>query len=351
MDSQRLLRGGSLLPQRFSVSNDKPFSPARQNTSAQVRNPSPAASAARGSPRPSHENTQTKSRDGTPSRPVGQLWAVVMAVVSIISVQLGVSLFVPVIEAYGPLSSSSLRLSWAALALLVVVRPPLHRMTASQWKAAVMLGAGMAVLTLAFFMAIERLPQHLAVALEFCGPLLVAAVGARGHRALVWPVLAAAGIVLLAIGDARLGGVDVLGIAYALLAAAGWATYIVMMKRVGRVFPGLQGLTVSLMVAALFSLPFAAAETGSLVFPARQLLLTAGLAILVPLVPYILEIQALRRLSAATFGVLMSLEPAIAAVAGWLILGQSMDGQQILGVGLVVAASIGVVRAANAPPA
>ncbi|MGB3741894.1 EamA family transporter [Castellaniella sp.] len=333
------------------MSNDKPFLPARQSASVKARRSSSAAPAVRTSPGPSAENPRTKIQDSKPSRPAGHLWAVLMAVVSIISVQLGVSLFVPVIEVYGPLSSSSLRLGWAALALLVVVRPPLHRMTAAQWKAAVILGAGMAVLTLAFFMAIERLPQHLAVALEFCGPLLVAAVGARGRRALVWPVLAAAGIVLLAIGDARLGGVDVLGIGYALLAATGWATYIVMMKRVGRVFPGLQGLTVSLMVAALFSLPFAAAETGSLVFPARQLLLTAGLAILVPLVPYILEIQALRRLSAATFGVLMSLEPAIAAVAGWLILGQSMDGQQILGVGLVVAASIGVVRAANAPPA
>jgi inner membrane transporter RhtA len=271
-----------------------------------------------------------------------------MAVASMASVQMGVSLAVPVLRDYGPLSTSSLRLCWAAVALLLWVRPPLHRLSAAQWRAALLLGAGMTVMTLAFFLAIERLPQHLTVALEFCGPLAVAAFGVRGWRALAWPLLAAGGILLLAWGDAHEGaGADPVGLGFALLAAAGWATYIVMMKRVGHGFPGLQGLSVSLLVAAVLSLPFAAAEAGGLHFPGRQLLLTAGLAVLVPLVPYILEIQSLRRLPAAAFGVLMSLEPAIGALSGWLILGQGMDGGQMLGVALVVAASIGVVRAAR----
>ena len=269
-----------------------------------------------------------------------------MAVAAMVSVQTGVSLAVPVIHDHGALSTSCLRLCWAALALLLFVRPPLRRYDAAQWRAALILGGGMAVMSLSFFLAIERLPQHLTVALEFCGPLAVAALGARGWRALAWPLLAAAGIGLLVSGDARMaGGVDPAGIAFALLAAAGWGVYIVMMKRIGPAFPGLQGLAVSLMVAALLSLPFAAAEAGTLRFPWEQLACTAGLAVLVPLVPYILEINALRRMPAAIFGVLMSLEPAVGATTGWVFLGQGMSAAQMLGTGLVVAASAGVVRA------
>ncbi|MFC4297752.1 DMT family transporter [Castellaniella hirudinis] len=276
--------------------------------------------------------------------------AVCLAVAAMVSVQTGVSLAVPVIHDYGALSTSSLRLCWAALALLLFVRPPVHRYGPAEWQAALILGAGMAVMSLAFFLAIERLPQHLTVALEFCGPLAVAALGARGRRALAWPLLAAAGIGLLVSGDAHAaGGVDPVGIAFALLAAAGWGVYIVMMKKVGHAFPGLQGLAVSLVVAALLSLPFAAVEAGTVLFPGRQLLYTAGLAVLVPLVPYVLESIALRRMPAASFGVLMSLEPAIGAMSGWILLSQGMSLGQMLGTGLVVAASVGVVRAAKGP--
>ncbi|WP_066457289.1 EamA family transporter [Castellaniella caeni] len=281
----------------------------------------------------------------------GRWLAVAMAVASMTSVQVGVSLAVPVIHDYGPLSTSSLRLCWAAVLLCLFVRPPLHRFSAAQWRAALVLGAAMAAMSLAFFVAIARLSQHLTVALEFCGPLLVAALGVRGWRALAWPLMAAVGIVLLVWGDAQAShGADPVGIAYALLAAAGWGVYIVMMKKVGHGFPGLQGLAVSLLAAAVLSLPFAVLETGPALFPWWQLLLTAGLAILVPLVPYVLEILALRRLPAAAFGVLMSLEPAIGAVSGWLILGQGMALGQMLGVALVVAASVGVIRAGLSIP-
>ncbi len=178
---------------------DKPFSPAPQN-------PDPG-----------------RPGDGRPGPGIGL--AVCLAVAAMVSVQTGVSLAVPVIHEYGALSTSSLRLCWAALALLLFVRPPLHRYGAAQWRAALVLGAGMAVMSLAFFLAIERLPQHLTVALEFCGPLAVAALGARGWRALAWPLLAAAGIGLLVRGDAHAaGGADSAGIAFALLAAAGWAS-------------------------------------------------------------------------------------------------------------------------------
>ncbi len=328
-----------------TVSNDKPFSPMSQNT---VSTPSYAAQQAGGRTAPTADSG-TPSSAAAKHRKIhggGRPLAVGLAVAAMISVQTGVSLAVPVIQDYGPLSTSSLRLCWAALVLLIFVRPPLHRFSVAQWRAALVLGAGMAVMTLAFFLAIERLPQHLTVALEFCGPLMVAALGVRGWRALAWPLLAAVGILMLAWGDAHAqSGADPIGIAFALLAATGWGVYIVMMKKVGHAFPGLQGLAVSLLVAALLSLPFAVAESGSALFPGRQLVLTAGLAVLVPLVPYILEIQALRRLPAAAFGVLMSLEPAIGALSGWMILGQGMGAGQMLGVGLVVAASVGVVRA------
>lgn len=315
----------------LTVSYDKPFSSAPQN--------------------PVADRPRSAARPGS-----GIGLAVCLAVAAMVSVQTGVSLAVPVIHDYGALSTSSLRLCWAALALMLFVRPPLHRYDAAQWRAALILGAAMAIMSLAFFLAIKRLPQHLTVALEFCGPLAVAALGARGWRALAWPLLAAIGIGLLVQGDARLpGGADPVGIAFALLAAAGWGGYIIMMKKIGPVFPGLQGLTVSLTVAALLSLPFAVIETGPALFPWEQLVFTVGLAVLVPLIPYILEIIALRRMPAAMFGVLMSLEPAVGATTGWVFLGQGMSISQMLGTGLVVAASIGVVRAgrraADAAPA
>lgn len=269
--------------------------------------------------------------------------ALLMTLVSICSVQTGVSLSLPVIQEFGVLSTSSLRLCWAALVLAVFVRPPIHRYTRAQCRAALILGAGMAVMTVSFFVALQTLPQYLAVAIEFSGPLMVAAWGARRIWALAWPLLAAVGIGLLLSGDIGDGGkIDLFGIAFALLAAVGWGTYIVMMKRVGTAFRGLEGLATSLIAASLLTLPLGLIETGGEI-PPLQLGYTAGLALLVPLFPYILEINALRRLPASAFGILMSLEPAAGALTGWLILSQSMTLAQMLGVGLVVLASLGVI--------
>lgn len=266
-----------------------------------------------------------------------------MTLVSITSVQTGVSLSLPVIQEFGVLSTSFLRLGWAALVLALFVRPPIHRYSRAQYRAALILGAGMAVMTVSFFIALQTLPQYLTVAIEFSGPLMVAAWGARRIWAMAWPLLAAVGIGLLLSGDMeRTGSIDLYGIAFALLAATGWATYIVMMKRVGTAFRGLEGLATSLIVAALLTLPLGLIETGGR-FPPLQLGYTAGLALLVPIIPYILEINALRRLPASAFGILMSLEPAAGALTGWLILSQGMTLAQMLGVGLVVFASLGVI--------
>ena len=270
--------------------------------------------------------------------------ALIMTVISVMSVQTGASLSVPVILEYGVLSTSFQRLAWAAVVLCLFVRPPMHRYTRAQWRAALLLGAGMTVMTVSFFVALQTVPQHLVVAVEFCGPLLVAVWGVRRLSALAWPVLATVGIGLLLLGNAEHSGpLDLFGFGFALLAGTGWATYILMMKRVGAVFKGLEGLTTSLTVAAVLTLPFGLIEAGGS-FPPMQLAYTAGLALLVPLFPYILEINALRRLPASVFGILMSLEPAAGALTGWIILGQDMSLLQMLGMSLVIVASLGVVR-------
>lgn len=270
--------------------------------------------------------------------------ALLMTLVSIAVVQTGVSLSVPVIHEYGVLSTSNLRLCWASLVLVLIVRPPMHRYTWTQWRAAFILGAAMSTMTFGFFIAVQTLPQHLTVAIEFCGPLMVAAWGARqAWWALIWPLLAAVGIGLLLSGDMAQGGkIDLFGITFALVAAIGWGMYIIMMKRVGTVFKGLEGLTTSLVVAVVLTFPLALIETGG-VFPPLQLGYTAGLAILIPLAPYVLEMGALRRLPASVFGILMSLEPAAGALAGWIILSQSMSFAQVVGVSLVICASLGVI--------
>ena len=271
--------------------------------------------------------------------------AILLAVGSMCSVQFGAALTTPVMAAHGSLSTTWLRLCWAALALALVVRPPLHRYSRERWLAAIALGAAMAGMTLCFFAALRHLPLGLAVAIDFLGPLGVAAIAMPRGRVLAWPALAAVGVWLLA----RQGGAwtaDGRGLLLAFAAACGWGSYIVLMKNVGRLFDGLEGLSVSLIVAALVAAPFGLAESGGHL-PMTQVVAAAGLALLIPLIPYVLEMIALRRLSTGTFGILMSAEPAIGAIAGAIVLHQAMTPWQCMGTVLVVAASVGVVLASR----
>jgi inner membrane transporter RhtA len=266
--------------------------------------------------------------------------ATLLAVGSMCSVQFGAALSTPVMAAHGSLSTTWLRLCWAALALAVVVRPPLHRYSRDRWLAAIILGAAMAGMTLCFFAALRHLPLGLAVAIDFLGPLGVAVIAMPRGRMLAWPALAAVGVLLLARHDS--GWVaDGRGLLLAFAAALGWGSYIVLMKKVGRLFDGLEGLSVSLLVAALVAAPFGLAESGGHL-PIDQLVAAAGLAALIPLIPYVLEMIALRQLSTATFGILMSAEPAIGALAGFVVLNQAMTSSQCLGSVLVVGTSVGV---------
>jgi inner membrane transporter RhtA len=267
--------------------------------------------------------------------------ASLMAVGSMTSVQLGAALSTPTLESFGPMGTTWLRLAWAALLLALITRPKMLSYSRAQWRGAILLGAAMAGMTLCYFQAVIRIPLGLATAIDFLGPLGVAAFGMRRAWHAVWPVLALVGVVLL-VHDGSDWTVDPVGALFALGAACGWAAYIVLMKRVGQVFEGLQGLTMSLAVAAVVATPWGLAENGGHI-PLPVLGITIGLAILVPLLPYALEMMALRRMPTRAFGILMSAEPALGTLIGFAVLGQALSPAQLAGIALVVVASLGAV--------
>src|SRR5450830_1923375 len=249
------------------------------------------------------------------------LWAAMLCVLSMLFVQFGAALSSPTMETYGTFSTTWLRLCWAAAVLALLVRPRLHRFSLSRWLAAGSLG--------------------LAMAIEFLGPLLVASLGIRSWRALIWPLLALTGVLLLARNEEGWIG-EPLGVLLAFGSAAGWAAYILMMKKVGRLFQGFEGLSVSLLAAALIATPLGLWQSGGHP-PLFQIASCAGLALFVPLLPYGLEMVALRRMPASSFGILMSAEPAVGALAGYVVLAQPMIPMQFVGTALVVSASLGVL--------
>ncbi|SCB57876.1 inner membrane transporter RhtA [Rhizobium aethiopicum] len=281
----------------------------------------------------------------TPPTSSGLAAGGLMCLLSMSSIQFGAALSSQAIASYGPAGASWMRLAFAAIILAVVVRPRIASYNRAQWTSALVLGATTALMTMSFFAAIERIPLGLAVAIDFLGPLSVATVGYGLSRRLLWPLIAALGVLALAHdGEGWVG--DVEGIFFALGAGTGWAIYIVLTKKIGASFKGLEGLSMSLMVAALVATPFGFAGA----VPALDgygLIEMAGLAILVPLLPYTLELIALRRMPTTSFGILMSLEPAIAALAGFVILAQPMTLLQMAGTALVVAASAGATFSAR----
>jgi inner membrane transporter RhtA len=264
-----------------------------------------------------------------------------MAVGSMISVQLGAALAKPTMDAFGPFATTWGRLTWAAIILGVIVRPDLRRYGRREILAALALGAAIAAMTLTFFVAITRVPLGLVVAIEFLGPLGVATMGFARSWRIVWLFLALGGVICL-VRNSEGWSVDLLGFAFAIFAGIGWGTYILLMKHIGSAFKGLDGLAISFISAALIATPFGLWETG-LHVPGGLVIDTIGLAILTPLLPYALEMAALRRLPSATFGILMSAEPGIGALAGFLILHEPLSLQQIAGIVLVMGASVGAV--------
>ena len=264
---------------------------------------------------------------------------------SIVSVQLGAAIAKGLFDSLGPGGTVFLRISFAALVLLVLVRPKLRGHYRSGYLVATVFGLALAGMNLSIYLAIDRIPLGVAVTLEFVGPLGVAVAGSRRLLDLLWVALAAAGILMLAPLDV-LGGtnLDPVGVAFALLAGCLWAGYILLSARTGSAFAGGTGLAIALCVGTAVLLPVGVADAGYALLDPRLLLAGFAVAMLSSAIPYSLELEALRRLPARVFGVLMSLEPAVAALAGLLVLGERLEPRAAAAVLLVTVAAAGASR-------
>ncbi|PRY12068.1 EamA family transporter [Kineococcus rhizosphaerae] len=277
--------------------------------------------------------------------------SILLVIGSCTSLQFGAALAVHLFALGGSTGTTLLRLGLAALVLLLLVRPRVRAWTRVQWRAALVLGLSLGAMNGCFYTALSRIDLGTAVTIEFLGPLTLSAVLSRRARDLVWVGLALVGVVVLGLtGEHHGGSLDPVGVTFALLAGACWAAYILASARVGRVTEGHGGLAVATAVGALALVPFGASGALHAVSTPHGLLLALGTAVLASVVPYSLELAALRRLPQRTFGVLLSLEPVIASLAGWVLLGQGMTVLGGVGVVLVVAASAGATWTAARGP-
>ncbi|MFJ8633947.1 EamA family transporter [Streptomyces sp. NPDC093568] len=272
----------------------------------------------------------------------GALGPVGLVLAGGISVQFGGALAVSLMPRAGALGVVALRLLVAAVVLLVVCRPRLRGHSRTDWGTVIVFGITMAAMNGLFYQSVARIPLGPAVTLEVLGPLALSVLSSRRAVNLVWAGLALAGVFLL--GGGGFGSLDPLGVAFALAAGAMWAAYIVFSARTGRRFPQADGLALAMAVGAVLFLPLGLVESGTKLADPVTLALGAAVAILSSVLPYTLELLALRRMPAATFAILMSLEPAVAATAGFLVLNQSLTAVQALAIALVIAASMGAVR-------
>ncbi|MER5573010.1 EamA family transporter [Streptomyces massasporeus] len=273
---------------------------------------------------------------------LGTLGPVGLVLAGGISVQFGGALAVTLMPRAGALGVVALRLLVAAVVLLLVCRPRLRGHSRTDWGTVVVFGITMAAMNGLFYQAVARIPLGPAVTLEVLGPLALSVFASRRAINVVWAALALAGVFLL--GGGGFSGLDPTGAAFALGAGAMWAAYIVFSARTGRRFPQADGLALAMAVGAVLFLPLGIAESGTKLLDPVTLGLGAAVALLSSVLPYTLELLALRRLPASTFAILMSLEPAIAATAGFLILDQALSAAEAAAIALVVAASMGAVR-------
>ncbi|MGW5095925.1 EamA family transporter [Streptomyces nodosus] len=277
---------------------------------------------------------------GPPRR--GSLGPVGLVLAGGVSVQFGAALAVGLMPRAGALGVVTLRLVVAAVVLLLVCRPKLRGHSRADWGTVVVFGIAMAGMNGLFYQSVNRIPLGPAVTLEVLGPLALSVFASRRAVNLIWAGLALAGVFLL--GGGGFGDLDPAGVAFALSAGAMWAAYIVFSARTGRRFPQADGLALAMAVAAVLFVPLGIAESGSKLLVPTTVGLGAAVAVLSSVLPYTLELLALRRLPASTFAIMMSLEPAIAATAGFLVLDQALTALQAVAIVLVIAASMGAVR-------
>lgn len=290
-------------------------------------------------------------RTGPSRRPGGlrRIPAPVLCVTAMFAVQLGIALSKPLFGTLGVGGATFLRLAVAAVVLLALTRPKLRGRSRRDLGSAALLGLASAGMTLLFAGAVDRLPMGTASTIEFLGPLGVALALARRTSHLVWALLAGGGVALLTLfgssGDGPGGTLDPVGLACAFGAAACYAGYILFTDKVGAAFQGFEGLAVSITVGALVLAPvglgqawhgLAAADS-----PGLLLLAVTGVALLFPVIPYALEMTALRRMPQRVFSVIVSLDPAVSALVGLVVLGQLLGWTQMSGIACVVTASVG----------
>jgi inner membrane transporter RhtA len=264
-----------------------------------------------------------------------------LVLVGIVSVQVGAAVAKQLFDEVSPTGMVWLRLVTSALVLCLIARPALRGRSRADWAVVLGFGVSLGLMNWAIYQSFSRIPLGIAVTIEFTGPLALAVIGSRRPRDLLWAALAGLGVVLLGL---RPGAVTVAGVAFALLAAASWAAYILLSARTGRRWPGLDGLAVASVVAMLLLAVPALVGSGDQLGDRRVLLLGALIGLLSSVIPYSCELVALRSLAPAVFGVLMSIEPAAAALAGVVVLGELLPLVQWLALGCVVVASVGVTR-------
>jgi len=267
-------------------------------------------------------------------------------IVGIASTQTGGAIAKTLFDELGPAATAFLRVALAAVLLALIWRPRFRGHARRDLALAAAFGLALCAMNLTFYEAIDRIPLGVAVTIEFAGPLGVAIALSRRAVDAVWVVLAAAGILLLARGG---GHIETTGVLLALLAGVFWAAYILLNARAGRAFAGGTGLAIAMVVGGVALLPVGIVTGGDKLLHPHLLAVGAVVAMLASAIPYSLELEALRRLPAQFFGILMSIEPAMAALAGFVILGEHLRGRDILAIVMVAAASAGSALTAPGP--
>ncbi len=278
----------------------------------------------------------------------GSSAAVFMIIGSCTSLQFGAAMATTLFPEIGAWGTTALRLGLAALVLLLMVRPKVRSLTGNQWFAILLFGLVIGGMNGFFYAAIARIPLGTAVAIEFLGPLVVAALLSTRRSDLLWVLLALIGVSLFglesALGAAQL---DLLGVGFVLIAAFFWGLYVLVSAKVGELVPGQSGLALAMTIGALSVMPMGAWRAAEALTVPWMMGAALGTAVLASVLPYMLELSALRRLPRHVFGILLSLEPVIALAAGVLLLGQGLSLLRVLAAVLVVAASVGVTLTAR----
>ena len=269
-----------------------------------------------------------------------------LVIAGIISVQFGGAIAKNLFHLVPPTAMVWLRLITSAIILLIMARPRLTGHSGRDWLIVLGFGVSLMIMNWSIYQSFARIPLGIAVTIEFLGPLAVAVIGSRRLIDLIWVVLAGMGVALLGLSKATL---TLAGVGFALLAALAWACYIMMSAQTGRRWPGLSGLAMASVVGAVVLAPPAIVEAGSRLLNPTVLALGLGVGLLSSVIPYSFELTALRRIPPRVFGILMSLEPAAAALAGMVVLSEFLNLTQWLAMAFVVIASIGATRTSQAP--